>query len=158
MARPKKGVTFWDRVFGNAELNENGCLIFKGHKDECGYGRISKGDKLVRVHREVWMLHHPNQEITGVIMHSCDNPSCINIDHLSHGTQADNIADMVSKGRRVTVKGSNQPDAKLTESDIPKIRELLKLGVTTAKISRDFNVSESCIRNINKGRTWTHVK
>ena len=157
MARPKKGVTFWDRVNAYVVKHENGCHLFNGHLDECGYGRISKDGKLVRVHREIWKLHNPNQEITGVIMHSCDTPNCINPEHLSHGTQADNIADMVEKGRRVTVKGSAQKDAKLTELDIPKIRQRLKYGATYANIARDYFVSETTIRFIDIGKTWKHV-
>ena len=156
MARPKKGTTFWDRVWNNTEKLGD-CIIFTGHKDECGYGRISRDGKLVRVHREVWLHHNPDQKIDGVIMHSCDNPACINIAHLSHGTQADNIADMVSKGRRVTLTGTKQSQAKLTEKDIPVIRELLNLGVTVVKIAKKFNVSEGAIHNVKHRRRWTHV-
>ena len=158
MGRPKKGVTFWDRVEMQTVQQENGCMVFTGHKDDCGYGRISKNDKLVRVHREVWKKHNPDKEITGVIMHSCDNPACINPDHLSHGTQAENVADMVAKGRRVTVKGSKQRDAKLTEADIPKIRELIaNPRVYMYKIAEMYGVSETVIRNIRNGKNWTHV-
>ena len=157
MARPKKGVTFWDRVNAHVVKHENGCHLFNGHLDECGYGRISKDGKLVRVHREIWKLHNPNQEITGVIMHSCDTPNCINPEHLSHGTQADNIADMVEKGRRVTVKGSAQKDAKLSESDIPVIRKMLKDGQSGYSISKKYGVSEQAIRFIKQGKTWKHV-
>jgi len=158
MARPVKGTTFWDRVNAHAEIQLNGCILFKGHLDECGYGRISKDGKLVRVHREVWKLHNVEQEITGVIMHSCDTPNCINPTHLSHGTQADNIADMVAKGRRVTVQGSAQKDAKLNELDIPVIRQMLKEGVSGYAISKKYKVSESAIRFIKQNRTWKHVK
>jgi hypothetical protein len=158
MARPFKGTTFWDRVNMHVVIDENGCHLFNGHLDECGYGRISRDGKLIRVHREVWKLHHPDQEITGVIMHSCDTPNCVNPDHLSHGTQADNIADMVAKGRRVTVKGSAQKDAKLTEADIPVIRNMLATGVTGYRISKIYKVSEQVIRNIKQGKNWTHVK
>jgi transposase len=157
MARPINGTTFWDRV--NAQLRhlENGCIVFTGNKDDSGYGRITKNGKLVRIHREVWLRENPDQTITGVIMHSCDNPSCINPAHLSHGTQAENIADMVAKGRRVVVKGSNQPDAKLTESDIPVIRQLLIDGKSCSKIALQYKVSPEAIRAIKKGRSWVHV-
>jgi hypothetical protein len=158
MARPFKGTTFWDRVNMHVVIDEKGCHLFNGHLDECGYGRISRDGKLVRVHREVWKLHHPDQEITGVIMHSCDTPNCVNPEHLSHGTQADNIADMVAKGRRVTVKGSAQKDSKLTEADIPVIRNMLATGVTGYRISKIYKVSEQVIRNIKQGKNWTHVK
>lgn len=158
MARPKKGTTFWDRVKQHVTYSENGCHIFNGHLDECGYGRISKDGKLVRIHREMWKLHNPNQEITGVIMHSCDTTNCVNPEHLSHGTQADNIADMVAKGRRVTVKGSAQKDAKLTEEDIPVIRQMLDDGESGYSISKKYKVSEQAIRFIKQGKTWKHVK
>lgn len=157
MARPVNGITFWERIGKQTKHLENGCIVFTGHKDACGYGRVSRDGKLVRVHREVWKKHNPDKEITGVIMHSCDNPACINPDHLSHGTQADNVADMVAKGRRVTVKGSNQHDAKLTEADIPEIRSMLLDGKSCPKIAMKYGVSEEAIRAIKKGRTWTHV-
>lgn len=91
-------------------------------------------------------------------MHSCDTPNCINPEHLRHGTQADNIADMVAKGRRVTVKGSAQKDAKLTESDIPVIRKMLEDGCSGYSISKKYMVSEQAIRFIKQGKTWKHVK
>jgi DNA-binding NarL/FixJ family response regulator len=106
----------------------------------------------------MWKQHNPNKEITGVIMHTCDTPNCVNPAHLVHGTQAENIADMVAKGRRVTVKGSAQKDAKLTESDIPVIRTLLASGVSGYRISKQFKVSEQTIRFIKQGKTWKHVK
>lgn len=158
MARVHKKTDFWERVYSRTILTENGCIEFIGHQDEYGYGRIPKNGKLVRIHREVWKKYNPGKEITGVIMHSCDNPSCICIDHLSHGTQADNVADMVTKGRRVTVKGSKQHDAKLHEFDIPSIRIKLSNGISCEKIAKEYNVSSSAIRNIKKNRTWTHVK
>ena len=158
MARPIKGTSFWDRVWSDSEVMDNGCVVFNGHKDNCGYGRITKDGKLVRIHREVYKALNPNEELTGVVMHSCDNPSCINWEHLSHGTQADNVADMVSKGRRVVVQGSKQKEAKLTESDIPKIRLLLRNGHSCGMIARQYNVSDTAIRQIHVGKTWKHVK
>jgi len=158
MARPVKGTTFWDRVNVHTEAQINGCILFKGTLDECGYGRISRDGKLIRVHREVWKLHNPNQEILGVIMHSCDTPNCINPTHLSQGTQAENIADMRAKGRGRYLSGSQQPQAKLDENKVLIIKDKLAIGVTCARLAKDFNVSESAIRNIKMGRRWTHVK
>ena len=57
MARPEKGVTFWDRVNAYVVKHENGCHLFNGHLDECGYGRIRFGKKLIRIHRAKWELH-----------------------------------------------------------------------------------------------------
>lgn len=157
MARPVKGTTFWDRVWSNAEVLDNGCVVFNGHRDECGYGRISKDGKLVRIHREVYKYLHPDEAINGVIMHSCDNPACINWEHLSHGTQAENIADMESKGRRIVLKGSEQKQAKLKESDIPNIRLLLRNGYSCSQIAKQYDVSEGAIQQIKSGRRWKHA-
>lgn len=158
MARPFRHETFWDRVEKHIVIDENGCHLFTGCLNHDGYGRIGKDGKNVYVHREVFRKHNPKVEMTGVIMHTCDTPNCVNPEHLKHGTVADNIADMVAKGRRVTVKGSNQPDAKLHEDDIPAIRLRLQTNESCTTIGRDYNVSDSAIRNIEKGRTWTHVK
>ena len=158
MARPFRHETFWDRVEKHVNIDENGCHLFTGCLNHDGYGRIGKDGKNVYVHREVFRKHNPEIEMTGVIMHSCDTPNCVNPEHLKHGTVADNIADMVAKGRRVTVKGSNQPDAKLHEDDIPAIRLRLQTNESCTTIGRDYNVSDTAIRNIEKGRTWTHVK
>ena len=158
MARPFRHETFWDRVEKHVNIDENGCHLFTGCLNHDGYGRIGKDGKNVYVHREVFRKHNPEIEMTGVIMHSCDTPNCVNPEHLKHGTVADNIADMVAKGRRVTVKGSNQPDAKLHEDDIPAIRLRLQTNESCTTIGRDYNVSDSAIRSIEKGRTWTHVK
>ena len=158
MARPFRHETFWDRVEKHVIIDEKGCHLFTGCLNHDGYGRIGKDGKNVYVHREVFRKHNPEIEMTGVIMHSCDTPNCVNPEHLKHGTVADNIADMVAKGRRVTVKGSNQPDAKLHEDDIPAIRLRLQTNESCTTIGRDYNVSDSAIRNIEKGRTWTHVR
>jgi hypothetical protein len=158
MARPFRHETFWDRVEKHVIIDEKGCHLFTGCLNHDGYGRIGKDGKNVYVHREVFRKHNPEIEMTGVIMHTCDTPNCVNPEHLKHGTVADNIADMVAKGRRVTVKGSNQPDAKLHEDDIPAIRLRLQTNESCTTIGRDYNVSDSAIRNIEKGRTWTHVK
>ena len=152
-----KLTSIMDRIVRHIVVSENGCHLFMGHRNKDGYGRIGKGNSLVFVHREMFKHHNPEFEITGVIMHTCDTPNCVNPEHLRHGTQAENIADMVEKGRRVTVKGSAQKDAKLTELDIPKIRQRLKYGATYANIARDYFVSETTIRFIDIGKTWKHV-
>lgn len=156
MARPKKGITFWDRVYSLTERNGE-CLLFTGSKDDCGYGRINQNGKLVRLHRAVWERDHWPLGDGWVVMHTCDNPACIEPTHLRVGTQRDNIADMDAKKRRRSLVGSQHGRAKLTESDIPRIRLLLARGDTCASIGAIFGVTEMMIRHIKKGRAWTHV-
>lgn len=156
MARPKKGTTFWDRVYSHVE-KDGDCELFTGHRDECGYGRINRGDRLVRLHREVWMRDNGPIPEGAVIMHTCDQPACIEPSHLQLGVQADNIADMMTKGRHRALKGSKSPRAKLHEQNIPVIRAMLIRGDTCASIGLLFGVTDAMIRHIKKGRAWTHV-
>ena len=149
---------FWERVDAQTIVNENGCHIFTGSKDECGYGRIRGDDgKLVRVHRAEWERAHGKLGRGKGVYHTCDDPACRNIAHLFSGEQADNISDMDKKGRRVSLTGSKQPMAKLKEDQIPAIRSLLACGKTCAWIAQNYGVSEGLIRHIKKGRIWKHV-
>ena len=156
MARPKKGITFWDRVYSHVE-RRNECLFFTGCKDECGYGRIFRNGRLVRLHREVWKRDNGDIPVGPVIMHTCDQPACIEPKHLVLGTQPLNILDMDSKGRRRTLIGSQRSTAILHESDVPVIRRMLSRGDTCKSIGLLYGVTEGMIRHIKKGRAWRHV-
>lgn len=79
-------------------------------------------------------------------MHSCDNRPCINPDHLSIGTQLDNIMDSFSRDR-----GANQ---KLLRSDVVTIRKRVAGGETQRALAREYGVSPGAINSIIKRRTW----
>ena len=150
-------LSFWERVEAQTVVNENGCHEFTGYKNECGYGRIHKDKKLVFVHREVYEKVHGYIPKGMVIMHSCDNPACINPNHLSANYQSENIKDMIEKGRSVNKFGSKHGMSKINETDVINIKKRLSEGDTCVAISKDYSVSEGTIRNIKKGRNWTHV-
>ena len=83
----------------------------------------------------------------------CVSNVCVTI-----GTVADNVTDMRNKGRGRYLSGSQQSQAKLDENKVKIIKDKIAIGVTCARLARDFDVSESAIRNIKMGRRWTHVK
>lgn len=91
-----------------------------------------------------------------MVMHSCDNPRCINPEHLSLGTNADNLADMARKGR--AARGSRHGVAKLTEKEVLGIRELFREGRSKLSLAREFGVSHHAIRDIISGKTWGWLK
>lgn len=83
---------FWSRT----RPAENGCIEWAGCVDSFGYGRVGRGQ--IPAHRVSYML--TKGEIGDyLVCHSCDNPRCVNPDHLWLGTQTDNMRDMVRKGR-----------------------------------------------------------
>lgn len=85
-------------------------LVSRGQFDDCwpwlgtvghhGYGRVSWNGRAHQAHRVSWMLTRGPIPVGMVICHSCDNPICVNPNHLWMGTQRDNVDDCKSKGRR----------------------------------------------------------
>lgn len=83
--------------------NYNGCVEWHGAQTKDGYGIITywEGDRRTSstAHKKVWELENGPVQDGMVVMHTCDNPACVLLDHLMLGTQQDNINDCVSKGR-----------------------------------------------------------
>lgn len=135
------------------------CLLFTGGKDAWGYGLITLGkNRKARAHREVYK-HYKGEIPEGhVIRHTCDTPACCFYGHLITGTQAENIADMVERGRASRRPGSKSPNSKLTEQDVIEIRELYAEGNQTFRtLAIQYDVSRGLISSIISRRSWTHV-
>lgn len=140
---------------GLAELSvaeESGCIRFTGHLDGEGYGRIMVARVKYMAHRLSYSLNNGPIPDGYVVRHKCDNPSCINPEHLEVGTQADNIADKVSRGRQA--RGSGAGRAILTEESV---REIRSSPLKVSELSTLYGVSVVSIRNILRRKTWQHV-
>lgn len=157
MARPFKGTTFWDRVNSQLSIKDNGCVEFMGCRDACGYGRINKDGKLVRIHRETWIKERGEIPEGMCVCHKCDNPPCINIEHLFLGTHKENMVDKKSKGRNANTNGEKNPSSKLKSEDIPEIRSRIMSGETCYGIAKDYGVTGEAILSIKHERTWNSV-
>lgn len=86
-----------------------GCHIWLGTVCRLGYGRVGmKGRSPVLVHRVAYECAYGPYDASLKVCHRCDNPSCVNPDHLFLGTQRDNMHDMFRKGR-ARPRGATQP-------------------------------------------------
>jgi hypothetical protein len=143
------------RFMKKFDVANSGCMPWTASRDRQGYGYFRVNGKTVKAHR--WIYERLRKPIPAgyLVCHTCDIPSCVNIDHLFLGTAADNNADKTRKGRQL--KGEAIKQARLTESDVREIRRLLSKGLTQSAIASRYGVSQTQISCIKLGKTWSHV-
>lgn len=142
--------SFWVRVDKSGEppthvAGLDGCWLWTGTLDAYGYGRVGARDaEEQRAHRMSWRLTRGAVPDGLWVLHRCDNRRCVNPGHLFLGTNADNVHDMVSKGRDA---------GKLTAQDRDCIRKLHATGVfSNGELGRAFGVSKASVRKTVHGR------
>lgn len=146
---PSLNEQLWGRV---DRSSANGCWLWTGSRNG-GYGTISVGGKALRAHRLAYELTHGPIPQGAVVMHTCDNPPCVNPGHLKAGSQLDNIQDMLNKGRHRALRGEESPSAKLTDDAVEQIRISDEPGTVLAD---RFGVSTAAIGCVRRGQSWGH--
>lgn len=160
---------FWDKV-----QKTDGCWVWTGAKRNKGYGAFTYrvGDRLIqgRAHRYSYELHKGAIPPGLWVLHKCDNPACVNPEHLFLGTSEDNIQDMVKKGRHVSggthcgsdgewKRGEIHHAAKLTEDNVREMRRLhIEGGWSFSQLGKRFGVNTSAAYKIVKRKLWKHVE
>lgn len=154
--------TIQERLDAGSTKNEGtGCVEWNRHIGTSGYGMIWFDKHSERTHRASWIAKHGPIPDGMHVLHKCDNRKCINTDHLFLGTNADNVADKVSKQRQSrdgAPKGSGNGNTNLTEDDVLMIKHYIKRGDTYRAISMLYDVTVGTICNIKKGRSWSHLE
>ena len=153
----------YQRLISHMKINKTtGCWEWQGSKRN-GYGRMIIGSrtdgtrKTVSTHRLSYELHYGEIPQGMEICHKCDNPCCINPDHLFAGTRQDNVDDRERKGRNNPPKGEKHPKAKLTELDVLTIKEKRLQGVSFGKLAKEYGVCKKTIQDAVSGKTWSYL-
>lgn len=150
-----------EKLLSQIKVLENGCWLFTGGKNSQGYGAIWDGEKQCRAHIVSYQIHVETVPKGLLVLHECDNPWCVNPEHLFLGTHQDNVDDMRTKGRDSYdhTQGEGNGQAKLTEANVWDIRRLLSTGqYTQNQIGDMFGVTRGAIKSIKNGITWRHLK
>jgi hypothetical protein len=143
-------VRLWENVDKSGD-----CWIWTGFKDPNGYGRLCINGTPRLTHRLMMELEGHQITPDQYVCHKCDNPSCVNPDHLFIGTAADNSADMAAKGR--SCRGEKQGQSKLTENDVFDIRKRYEGGEVQSKIAKDYGLHQVTVSEIVTRKIWKHV-
>ena len=131
------------------------CWTWLGKCDSGGYGIFSIGYYAVRAHRVALTLKL-GRLVAGMACHKCGNPACCRKAHLYEGSSKTNAEDAIRHGR--IARGERRSQAKLTDSDVIKIRSLYQQGgITTRPLAERFSISPTTIFYIIKRVTWRHV-
>lgn len=131
---------------------DSGCLEWTGNLNRSGYGRISIGNKSFLAHRLSYETFIGPIEVGALVCHACDNPRCVEPSHLFLGSDADNSADKVAKGRQRL--GDNSPAATLLSWQVLAIRADER---PQAEIAKEYGVTQGQISFIKRYEEWRHL-
>ena len=174
----EKNITnFYRKISPTA--NDQGCLEWLGASHKDGYGRFGIAGRLFQSTRIAFFVATGIDPLNMDVCHKCDNPPCCNPDHLFLGTRADNVKDMISKGRanfqkdpakpasprvrpayirKDSAVGARHGQCKLDDATVTMIREMYcKSKTTHAQIAAEFGVVQSLIGKIIRRELWRHV-
>ena len=150
-----------ERFWSKATLNPStGCIEWTSYKNKDGYGSFWFDGRMVAAHRVAYAMANgmklvPSGRFAGrpVICHRCDNPSCVNPNHLFLGTDADNARDRNAKGR-----GHIGGAPKISGGTVAEIRLAYASGDKSQReLAQEFGLSQSQIGNIVRRSQWRHV-
>lgn len=146
-----------DRLYKFVETDpETGCWNWTGYRDKYGYGRMSVTGLSSLAHRVSFTLHVGEIPEGMFVCHHCDNPACINPEHLFLGTPSDNSRDMCEKGR--SAKWEKHGRVKLATPQVEAIRKSYRPRVTTLQmLSNKYHVGITQVWRIVHGNEWRQV-
>lgn len=145
-----------EQILSYTITTANGCMEWQRARSRFGYGMIWHQGKAIPTNRLVLIFKDGLPEFKAVAMHSCDNPPCVNPDHLRWGTHKENSKDMVAKNRH-TIKpmyGESHPNSKLTIDAVSFIRKNYGADYPTKYLAALFGVGKTTIGNVLKNKVW----
>lgn len=150
---------FWKTVAFTA--NPDKCWNWQGKSKVRGYGRFCVSinpniERTIGCPRVSYYLHNKVDPIGYAVLHTCDNPTCVNPNHLYLGTNKENTVDMMRKGRGYHRKGQDHGMAKLSDVIVSKIKKEYIKGNGNL-LANKYGVNQSVISRIINNKSWAYV-
>lgn len=153
---PRKPIPLLDRFNTKYIIQDNGCWIWTGHCVKGGYGVICIAVNTNQyAHRVSYELFIGTVPLELKVLHTCDNPACVNPSHLFIGSQQDNMTDKTIKQRQD--KGTGRWNNVLTEEQVHTIRNTIPSKGYQTKLAKQYNVYPGTICDIIHRKTWKHL-
>ncbi len=164
--------TLKDRFELHVVRKDGGCWNWAGSVTEKGYGRFSTPGQVLAAHRVAYEIYIRPIPDGLCVCHHCDNPACVNTDHLFLGTNGDNVQDSVLKMRRATgdknasrlypervPRGEEHSYSKMTNEAVKQLRlRYATGGIPLRKLSTEYGIHINTARAIVNRKTWAHVE
>ncbi len=151
--------TLAEKLASRTVKQPSGCWDVQGHALHSGHVQLTEGSPnrgdyhRTRAHVFAWEQAHGQRVPRGfVVMHTCDNPRCVNPDHLRLGTQRDNILDSIRKGR-YNAFGRQ----KLNAEQVREIRARAATGERQKDIAASFGIARHSVSGIVLRKSWAHL-
>jgi hypothetical protein len=138
-------------------ITDAGCWEYQGYKCPMGYGKFRIDKRTYRAHRVSYAYHAGIEPGELLVCHKCDNPCCINPDHLFLGTDKDNARDKAMKGRCAPQNGEHNPRALINKPLVLDIVYRIQAGHTNKRIAESLPISHSQVSMIRLGKSWREV-
>ena len=143
---------FWSKVDKTVS-----CWNWSACTDKDGYGIFWLNDGNSRAHRVSMMLEGCDIPSGMMVCHTCDNPSCVNPDHLYIGDSQTNVDDMIERGRVASQRGEMNGHSKLTESIVREIRDRVFAGETQRAVAKSLNIDHKHVNMVILRKCWKHI-
>ena len=143
--------------------SDSGCIIWVGAVDRTGYGAVKIAGRKMNAHVAAWRIAHGGNPVPvgKLIMHNCECRLCVNPEHLQLGTSSENMkhAHRSGRGQGFVCRGTDRPNAVLTEDLVRQIRSLYVPRVFGAtRIAKQLGISADAVKGVVQGKTWRHIK